>query len=61
MKRDDLGTLILLVGTILFFSSILIECYKYDILLGIAITGVFMIALAIFLIVTSKIKIDDNK
>lgn len=60
MKTDDLGALLLLVGTILFFSAILIECYKHDMLLGIAITGVVMIVLAIFLIVNSKTKTDDN-
>lgn len=61
MKKDEVGALLLLLGIIIMVVPVLIRCYQHDILLGIAITGVFMIALSVVLIVTSKIKTDDNK
>ena len=56
MKKDDVGALIVLLGAISFVAPILIKCYQEDILLGITATGVFMIAIGLIMILTSKIK-----
>ena len=56
MKKDKVGTLILILGVISFFTPMLIKFYQEDILLGVTITGMFMIAISIVIILTSKIK-----
>lgn len=62
MKKENVGLLLLILGIISLVVPVLIRCYQHDILLGIAITGVFMIASSVVLIVTSKIKpADDNE
>lgn len=48
-EKDD-------IGAILFIASVLIKSYQEDILLGVTATGVFMIAIGIIMILTSKIK-----
>lgn len=60
MKKDEVGTLLLLLGIISFVVPVLIRCYQHDILLGIAITGMFMIASSVVVIITSKIKPDED-
>ena len=61
MKKENVGLLLLILGIISLVVPVLIRCYQSDILLGIAITGVFMIASSVVIIVTSKIKPDDDK
>lgn len=60
MKKENIGLLLLILGIISLVVPVLIRCYQSDILLGIAITGVFMIASSVVLVVTSKIKTNDD-
>lgn len=60
MKQENVGSLLAILGIISLVVPVLIRCYQCDILLGIAITGVFMIASSVVLIVTSKIKTNDD-
>lgn len=60
MKQENIGLLLTILGTISLVVPVLIRCYQSDILLGIAITGVFMIASSVVIIVTSKIKTNDD-
>ena len=56
MKKDNIGISMLLLGAAAFAVPLLIKFYQEEILLGIAITGMFMIATSIVIILTSKIK-----
>ena len=60
MKKDNVGILILLLGVISFVTPMLIKFYQEDILLGITITGGFMIAIGLIMILTRKVKQDDS-
>lgn len=60
MKKENVGLLLLILGIISLVVPVLIRCYQHDILLGIAITGMFMIASSVVITVTSKIKTDDD-
>ena len=56
MKKDKVGILMVLIGAISFIVPALIKFYQEDILLGIAVTGMFMIATSLVIIFTSKVK-----
>ena len=60
MKKDKVGISMLLLGAAAFAVPLLIKFYQEDILLGIAVTGMFMIATSLVIILTSKVKKDDN-
>ena len=56
MKKDKVGISMLLLGAAAFAVPLLIKFYQEDILLGIAVTGMFMIATSLVIIFTSKVK-----
>ena len=56
MKKDNVGISILFLGAAAFAVPLLIKFYQEDILLGIAVTGMFMIATSLVIILTSKAK-----
>lgn len=56
MKKDKVGILMLLLGAAALTVPLLVKFYQEDILLGIAVTGMFMIAASLVIILTSKAK-----
>ena len=56
MKKDNVGISMLLLGAAALTVPLLIKFYQEDILLGIAVTGMFMIATGLVIIFTSKAK-----
>ena len=60
MKKDNVGILIILLGAAALVTPLLIKFYQEDILLGIAVTGMFMIATGLVIIFTSKAKQHDS-
>ena len=60
MKKSNIGISMLFLGAVAFAVPLLIKFYQEDILLGIAVTGMFMIATSLVIILTSKVKKDDN-
>ena len=60
MKKDKIGISMLFLGAAAFFIPLLIKFYQEDILLGITITGMFLIATSIVIICTSKVKPHDS-
>ena len=56
MKKDKVGILMLLLGAAALTVPLLIKFYQEDILLGIAVTGGFMIVIGLIMILTRKVK-----
>ena len=56
MKKDKIGIVMLLLGAAALAVPLLIKFYQEDILLGISVTGIFMIATSLVIIFTSKVK-----
>lgn len=56
MKKYNVGVLMVLIGAISFIVPALIKCYQEDILLGITVTGGFMIAIGLIITLTTKVK-----
>ena len=56
MKKDKVGILMLLLGAAALAVPLLVKFYQEDILLGIAVTGMFMIVIGLIMVLTSKIK-----
>ena len=56
MKKDKVGISMLFLGAAAFAVPLLIKFYQEDILLGITITGMFLIATSLVIIFTSKAK-----
>lgn len=55
-EKYDIGALMVLLGAISFIVPALIKCYQEDILLGITVTGGFMIVIGLIIILTRKVK-----
>ena len=60
MKKDKVGISMLFLGAAALTVPLLIKFYQEDILLGIAVTGIFLIAASLVIIFTSKAKQHDS-
>ena len=56
MKKDKVGISMLFLGAAALTVPLLIKFYQEDILLGIAVTGMFMIAIGLIITLTTKVK-----